>query len=183
MCSTDLCLHVKGGAHCVLLSPVGSCRKWTVSTLSWLIISFIIIFRMFPFPVSEALFLSPFPLSLRTEVFVNFHLCQHIIIPSLRCRLVQLHLTSPGRDTLKTVISARPPLIPIRCRTLPADSLSHPSLLRADDHPDCPQCYGHMTAVIQLVTESAPKPSQCRLAQEKIQSRRLSKHRGFPCLL
>lgn len=158
-----------------------------MSTLSWLIISFIIIFRMFPFPVSEALLLSPFPLSLRTEVFVNFHLCQHIIIPGLRCLLVQLHLTFLGRDTLKTVISvpffSPPPLIRTRCRTLPADSLSHPSLLRADDHPDCPQCYSHMTAVIQLVTESAPKPSQCRLAQEKIQSRRLSKYRGFPCLL
>lgn len=120
---------------------------------------------MFAFPVSEALFLSPFPLSLRTEVFVNFHLCQHIIIPGLRCLLVQLHLTSLGRDTLKTVISA-PPSSPIRirCGTLPADSLSHPSLLQADDHPDCPQRYGHMTAVIQLVTESAP--TSCRLAQE-----------------
>lgn len=50
MCSTDLCLHMKDSAHGVLLCPVGSCRKWTVSTLSLLIIPFIIILWALPFP-------------------------------------------------------------------------------------------------------------------------------------
>lgn len=34
-----------------------------------------------------------------------------------------------------------------------------------DDHRDGPQCWGHVMLVIQLVPESAPKPSRYRLAK------------------
>lgn len=82
---------MKDKAHCVPLSPLGTCRKWIASTLSWLIISFIIIFSMFS--VSVCLFVS-LSLCLCTEVFVNFHLCKNIIILGVRCLVIQLHLNS-----------------------------------------------------------------------------------------
>lgn len=67
-----------------------------------------------------------------------------------------------------------------RCRTLPGLNTLYSSVFSADDHPDCPQCFSHMTVVIQLVTESAPKPSQCRLAQEKYRVGDSISTRAFP---
>lgn len=168
---------MKDKAHYVLLPPSGTCRKWTASTLSWLIISFIIIFWMFPFPISVSPFFLVFlSLSLCTEVFVHFHFCECFVRRGVRCLLIRPHLTTLEAAILKTTTTTKRCVSNIYLEP-------EPSLLYADDHPDSPQCFSHMTVVIQLVTESPPKPSQCRLAQEKIQGRRLSKYQGFPCLL
>lgn len=46
----DLCLCIESEAQCVLLSPLGTWRKWT-ATLGRLISFLIIIYWMFPFPL------------------------------------------------------------------------------------------------------------------------------------
>lgn len=117
-------------------------------------------------------------LSLCTEVFVNFHLCKHIIIRGVRCLVIQLHLTSLETVILKTLLLIL--WIVNRCQTLPVAITLYPSFFYADDYPDCPQCFSHMTVVIQLVTESAPKPSQCRLVQEKYRVGDYLSTRAFP---
>lgn len=56
----------------------------------------------------------------------------------------------------------------------------YPSFFFTDDHPDCPQCISHMTVVILLGSESAPKPSQRRLAKEKYRVGDSLSTRAFP---
>lgn len=173
-------------ARCVLLSPLGPHRKWTAASLSWLIFSFIIIHWIFPFPASASLFVS-LPLSASAEVFAYFHLCEDmgftVCKVSGNAATPALNIVWPRWKWKQNVQN----ILPLcflssgsRCQTLPGLNALYSSVFFADDHPDCPQCFSHMMVVIQLVTESAPKPSQCRLAQEKYRVGDSISTRAFP---
>lgn len=124
------------------------------------------------FSFSVPLFVS-LSLCLCTEVFVNFHLCKNIIILGVRCLVIQQHLTV----ILKTLLHLCS-FIEKMCQNVPIKL--YPSFFYADDHSDCTQCFSHMIVVIQLVAESAPKPLQCRLAQEKYSIGDSLSIRAFP---
>lgn len=118
------------------------------------------------------------PLSLSAEVFVNFHLGQHIITAGPRCLLVQLTPNPPGdaapeNHTLHFSLGVQRSLRTGNRTYLPSGLMTTQIAPRSRN--------GHMTLVIQLVTESAPNTLALQISAGKIQSRRLSLSTGaFP---